>query len=685
MVAKGSNARQLALAKLQGSGLDEADAKQLGMKFLDAPSLLKLFPKAPPGACGLQLVYHDLQGNPRTDTQRVRLLGELKGAFGEPLKLRYLQLPNTPPGAYFPMTTNWETIAANPTIPIVITEGELKAACAVKQGICCIGLGGVSSWQSRKRGWQLLPELEAIVWRERDVTICFDSDAATNVDIAHATAGLAKVLTIKGARVKVAIMPALADGSKTGIDDLVVARGPEALAEVLAAAEGDELGRKLWDFNSRFCYVLEPGFIVTEETTAKHNATLFTSSYGNEWATETTTGVDGIPRLKQTQVAKAWLEWPCRRTVERTTYAPGEERWVDGALNTWQGFAVEPVQGDLKPWTQLLDQLLVGASPVERWWFEAWCLYPLRHPGAKLPTAAGLWSRGQGLGKSLIGKLLGRIYGVNYSEVSQQELESSFNGWLVGKQLVMFDDVSAYDSRAKASVLKKLITQEEVTVNIKGIPTYPLPDHANFYLTSNQANAFYLEDRDRRFFVHEVTTDKLNKKFFAQFYAWMGKTKEHRKLGPGPAALLYHAQETADLSGFEPYEPPPTTTAKREMTDAAKSELELWLTELARDPDSKLRLGQLELQRDLFSARELLGIFDAERKGPAVIANALTLKARDHFPAACGGAPIRIEGVSDRLFIVRNPGTWEKASEAAIVKHLTAGRAIEQGGKKTKY
>jgi hypothetical protein len=84
---------------------------------------------------------------------------------------------------------------ADPTRPLLITEGEKKAAKADQEGFPCVGLSGVYSWQKAPRRdefglpygeRQLLDDLDTVAWAGRVVTICFDSDAATNGNILDA-------------------------------------------------------------------------------------------------------------------------------------------------------------------------------------------------------------------------------------------------------------------------------------------------------------------------------------------------------------------------------------------------------------------------------------------------------------------------------------------------------------------
>lgn len=672
--------QRLVKQKLQSSGLTLDDAKALGIKTLTTQQADRLLPAHKPGVPALKLCYHTLEGKLRPDVYRVRVLDQPTGKFGESRNLRYLQAPNTPPAAYLPKVCDWRGVKQDPEVTLFITEGELKAACLSKHSYACIGLGGVQSWRSQKQGWPLLPEIVAVGLELRRVIIVFDSDVVTNPQVGLAAQQLSAELRKHGALPEVLVIPDLGDG-KSGVDDLIVARGIEYFeAEILPQAKKDQLSQRLLYYNSRFCFVESPGAIYDLQEHVLHEPGKFhTSTFANDWAAEETVSDTGAPKLKKTKVAKAWLEHPQRRSRPKMTYAPGKASDVDGKLNAWTGFKVPSVKGDVSYWHKLMEHLTYGLGEQARTWLEQYLLYPIKHPGAKLLSAVVLWSIDQGLGKSCVGHTLAEVYGQNCSIISQQEIESQFNGWAHNKQLVVVDDVSSHDSRAKADILKKIITQTTIIVNIKGIPTFELPDHANYILTSNKPNAFYIDEKDRRFFIHEITGPRLGFDFFDEYYEWL------REKG-GAAALRYYAEHEMSYKGFYPYRPPPVTDSKEEMRDHAKTEVEAWLTELSKSPDHLLRVGQMKLSRDLFTSKELVELFEPHRKGfRSVTAVQMGMKAREYLGVCLRGTRVAVNGSLERLYVVRNQGKWSQATLTQVRKHVTTEREKEQGTKKGKF
>ena len=439
---------KLFLAKLASSGLTLDDARRLRIDALDDGG--KILPAAS-GAPVMRLAYADLDGRP-TGFYRLRLLADPPGfasALAKPS--RYLQPPDTGVAAYLAPGIDWRALSKDTTAPLYITEGELKAASACVRGLPTIGLGGVYSWRSAKSGVAFLPELEAIAWAGRHVFLVFDSDAQTNHQVMRALRHLCRELTDRGAQPYVAKLPPLSDDGKTGLDDLLVAGGTDALSSVLEAAEPFGPAEELWRLNDQVCFVRDPGFVVELATGMRMSVVSFSKEvYANLFYHEREETKAGF-RLVKRATAAEWIKWAHRLEAARLTYAPGHPPLTDaGELNTWRGPGIVPRAGDVTPWTRLLDHLF-DDERAGRTWFERWCAYPLRHPGTKLLTAAVLWGVHQGTGKSLLGYSLAQLYGErNVSEINQEHLRAPYNDWLVDKQLVLGEEITGSDRRADA-------------------------------------------------------------------------------------------------------------------------------------------------------------------------------------------------------------------------------------------
>jgi hypothetical protein len=199
-------------------------------------------------------------------------------------------------------------------------------------------------------------------------------------------------------------------------------------------------------------------------------------------------------------------------------------------------------------------------------------------------------------------------------------------------------------------------------INRKNIPSYEVPDRINYYWTSNQPDAFFLEDTDRRYFVHEITSKPLPEQFYRDYDIWM------RSGEAGPAVFDYLLR--LDLGDFNPHAPALRTVAKERMTEDARSDLGVWVRNLLAHPDAVLKVGAHKLPGDLFTNKELLALYDPEKRG-RVTANGLGRELRRAGAAlACGGMPVRYADGRDRFYAVRDGARWATAPIERVRKHV---------------
>lgn len=638
------------LTKIALSGLDAQDAKKL--KFVAYPSDHTLPLSVIAG--GFTLPYFELSGASNC-FQRFRLLeappasGGFASAAAKPPK--YLQQAGTKPGVYLPPYEPWTKILAEP-VPLILTEGELKAACATKLGFITLGLGGVWSFRD---GDGFLPILEAATWKKRTVYIVFDSDAVTNPQVLRAENALAKELFKRGATPFIVRLKGGAQ--KVGLDDYLMAHSSDEFNALLAGAPPWGSSKELHELNEEVLYVRDPGLVMRLETMQRISPEAFQShQFANRTVMVEVPTPKGVKK-EEKSLPREWIKWASRAEVEKAVYEPGAERFHGGCLNIWPGWGCEPIKGDIGPWKKLLEYLFKGL-PLERRYFEQWVACPLQNPGIKMFVAAVMWGRVQGTGKSLVGNTLKHIYGKNFAEIDNDKLQNrGFNAWSENKQFVLGDEVTAGEKRGTSEYLKNLITRETAEINIKYVPSFTIRDCINWYLTSNKPDAYFMEDTDRRTFVNEVVGAPLPHEFYLDYIDWL-------KNRGGPSALFHHLLHL-NLNGFNPHAPALNTKAKDAMRSMSKSALGAWVQELREVPDNVLRMGNLILPWTLATTADLMGLYDSNQR------TGTTLNALSRELAAAGlekvhnGGKIRIkDGRLIEMWVVRHKSSVKNPKPA---------------------
>lgn len=224
------------LADLHKSGLSVETIARLGIHAV-CPHDLKLA-----GVLhAYRLPYFDLDGKP-FDFERWRLFPPIVTSDGHMRK--YHQAKGSAPYLYLPPLHNWRAVAADPTIPIIVTEGEKKAAAGCQGGLVVMGSAGVWCWRMKLEDGEhlVLPELDLFLWQGRQIEILPDSDAWRPDKMMQVLAGfytLGMELTQRGAHIQ---LVQLSDpGSiKMGLDDFMVSE-PSQWQELWPRLERYEL------------------------------------------------------------------------------------------------------------------------------------------------------------------------------------------------------------------------------------------------------------------------------------------------------------------------------------------------------------------------------------------------------------------------------------------------------------
>lgn len=690
------NVKQLFSEKLESSGLNDKDAKQLGITYHTGAETKAMGHWTHLSLPGMRLPYFDPRdGKPLSAAPRWPQFYRMR-ALRIPVPTpdnfaKYLQPPQTGACAYFPHISNidWPEIIKDTRRSIIITEGELKASKSCKEGNPTIGLGGVNSYSSGQFDISFLPELECVSWVRRVVYIVYDSDLRSNPHVCRAAWGLTQELVARGAQPHIVILPT-EGSSKVGLDDYLVAHGVESFDElVTTTARTLGAAKTLWAFNEQYAALMVGDReIVDLETGQKIKATQLSHRVTRTFSERRLTA-DGTIVTDTITAASAWLNWPLRQNARQLVFDPRREPMSlvptekpdTYDFNTWPGLAVEPQKGDVSPFLKLIDHLFVGSDQKVKDWFLNWLAYPLQHLGTKMFSAVVIHGLVQGSGKTMVAETMRRIYGSAYTMIGQAQLIAPFNPWAASRAFILGDDITGLDKMELHDKLKVMISQTRVWINSKNVSEYELDDYTNWFFTSNRPNAFYLDRGDRRFFVHEVpeSVGKLPQSFYSSYVDWLDN---------GGSSALLHYFQSRDTGDFDPSAPAIDTASKNKMREESQSELAVWVHGLHTDSESLLVNGKVPMDGDLFSAKQLRMAYARQTgvnaEDPRLVARMSGALTAAGFNQVHGRKWITGHDIDpDRYYAIRNAEQWLKASLAEIQAHLRGEAQAERVRKTT--
>ncbi len=220
------------LADLRSSGLNDDTITRLGFYSADEKEIMDTIkPKGGmPLGPGMIIPYPIFSGYKRAklDKKKIKPNGEEKSWYMQPT------------GAinrfYIPFDLN--TVKDEVSKPLIITEGEKKAAKASQEGFPCIAIGGVWNWKSKKSPEDKetfpLQDFDMVNWNGRKVYVIFDNDYRDKPDIKKAGEKLREELVKRGAYVYLRFIPDLPElKGKGGLDDMLVLKGNESLVKLM--------------------------------------------------------------------------------------------------------------------------------------------------------------------------------------------------------------------------------------------------------------------------------------------------------------------------------------------------------------------------------------------------------------------------------------------------------------------
>ena len=653
---------------LKRSGLAEKD---IPTKLLTAQQTNKLVGKS---LASYQIIYNDINGK-QTKFFRIRFLEQPDntGSFSKQAKnqkqIRYTQPQGTGCSFYLPVDIDWEEISKDPSIPIYITEGEKKAVKACKCGFPTIGLGGVESFTSEGK---LLPDFNMFEWDGRNIYVIYDSDQRNNVNVQRAQTRICRALTDIGAMPYVISLPDNSKLEKQGLDDFLVFKGAKELDKLVLDAVKFSEAEALFDMNNEYSVLKNPPVVLDTVGGGMYSANNFVNLIASnrrhfEITYKANKKGELVEQRKQTSTAKKWLEWNFRNEFDKIVYEPGCDEITENNYNVWRPSEVQLLadnikklkKGSLELYFKFRDYLM-AEEPDYVDWLEQWIAYPIQYPGTKINIAVVFRSDAQGVGKSLLGQIIGRMYGNNFGVVTHKQIYQPFNAWAENKQFILGDEVSGTDKRDDTDYLKNLITNSSMEINRKNVPQYYINDYVNYIFTSNHVDALYLEQADRRFFIVDMGhRPPLPDEFYTKLDAWYKSDSV--------ADLYYYFKNVVNVSKFNPQSRAPQTKSKESMIFYSKTATEQFVETLKADPNVISRVGTLELKGDLLTATDIVQRYnqthpDSSRMNPTAMGKALK---------KIGFVQRHITNKKLRLYIIRNHDRWLKASYDEMYEHYT--------------
>lgn len=275
------------------------------------------------------------------------------------------------------------------------------------------------------------------------------------------------------------------------------------------------------------------------------------------------------------KLGQLWLDSPRRRFYRGIEMAPNGRATPD-YYNLWRGFSVEPKAGSWVRFKQHVLEVIAGNDPALFSYIISWMARAVQDPGKPAYTALVLRG-GMGTGKTTFAKWFGSLFGSHFLHIDNtHHLTGHFNAHLHNAILVFADEAAWPGDKAGAGALRRMVTEDTLIIERKGINALTVPNVIHLILASDADWVWPAGVDERRGVIIDVSDHRRNDRpYFAAL------ERELLKDG-GLAAMLKDLLElkiTLDLREI------PQTKALYEQKQLSSSAYQRWWYEELRDGD----------------------------------------------------------------------------------------------------
>jgi hypothetical protein len=281
---------------------------------------------------------------------------------------------------------------------------------------------------------------------------------------------------------------------------------------------------------------------------------------------------------KQIPASKWWLKHPDRKEYKKVDFLP-EIETPDGVFNMWKGFAVKPKGGleKIPLFHELLDEVICSDNELWALYLWGWLAHMVQFPQEKPGVAVVLRSDAQGVGKSRFAEYVGSLLGRHFRTVTHgRHIHGNFNSHLKDTLMLFGDEAVWGGEKSTESVLKQLITEPNMIIEMKGKDVFEVRSYLRLMLATNSEWAAPVSLTDRRYFVLNVANSRKNDHdFFKQLI--------YEQNNGGSESLLKVLMDF-DLSDFE-VRSIPETPARLDQKFLSMEPIEKWWLEILSNED----------------------------------------------------------------------------------------------------
>lgn len=243
-------------------------------------------------------------------------------------------------------------------------------------------------------------------------------------------------------------------------------------------------------------------------------------------------------------------------------------------VNTWRGFALSPIKGDVSLWLAHVEYLI--PNQAERDGVLNWLASLVQRPASK-PSFAIIHRGTARNGKDSLYAPLTMAMGDAAREVKIKDVIEGWGDNLFQRKFLIIPEVKRTQDRDASNEMKTIVAPTATgkrTLNLKGGQVVTQVDCMGVLMMTNYRSGFTIDRDDQRYFVVDSWVEPKDADYYRTLQQWYRA---------GGAAMVLGYLMHRDISGFNHNVLPFVTDGAREMAQASRYDYEQDLEDLVNE------------------------------------------------------------------------------------------------------
>lgn len=241
-------------------------------------------------------------------------------------------------------------------------------------------------------------------------------------------------------------------------------------------------------------------------------------------------------------------------------------------VNTWRGFALMPMEGDVTVWLEHIAYLIPERAEQE---VVLDYLASLVQRVGEKPAFAILHRGEERNGKDSLYEPVSRAIGSAAKEAKISDVLEGWGDYLYQTKFLIITEVDRAQDKRLANAMKTVVAPTntgKMRLNLKGGQVVTQVDCMGVLMMTNFRNGFAIGSEDQRYFVVDSWVKRREPEYYSRLHNWYRDEN-------GPAKVLNYLL-ARDISQFNHRALPFVTQGAREMAEASRYDYEQDLEDL---------------------------------------------------------------------------------------------------------